>query len=60
MLRNRPAALSGTAVLAGALAVTGCAPSTASTVAASTVAAGAGAAGTSATAAATAPATPRT
>ncbi len=31
MLRNRPAALFGAAVLAGALAVTGCAASAAST-----------------------------
>ena len=36
MLRNRPAAIFGTAVLAGALAVTGCAASAASTSAAST------------------------
>lgn len=39
MLRNRPAAIFGTAVLAGALAVTGCAASAASTSAASTGAA---------------------
>ena len=36
MLRNRPAAIFGTAVLAGALAVTGCAASAASAGAAST------------------------
>jgi hypothetical protein len=39
MLRNRPAAIFGTAVLAGALAVTGCAASAASAGAASTSAA---------------------
>ena len=39
MFRNRPAALFGATVLAGALAATGCAPSVASTVAASTSAA---------------------
>ena len=39
MLRNRPAAIFGTAVLAGALAVTGCAASAASAGAASTGAA---------------------
>ena len=39
MFRNRPAALFGATVLAGALAATGCTPSVASTVAASTGAA---------------------
>ncbi len=39
MLRNHPAAVFGTTVLAGALAVTGCAPSAASTAAASPTAA---------------------
>jgi hypothetical protein len=38
MLRNRPAAVFGTTVLAGALAVTGCAGSAASTAATSTAA----------------------
>jgi hypothetical protein len=44
MLRNRPAAVLGTTVLAGALAVTGCAGSAASTAATSTAATGTAAA----------------
>lgn len=52
MLRNRPAAIFGTAVLAGALAVTGCAASAASAGAASTSAASTSAASPTAAAAA--------
>jgi hypothetical protein len=52
MLRNRPAVIFGTAVLAGALAVTGCAASAASTSAASTAAASTAAASPTAAAAA--------
>jgi hypothetical protein len=51
MLRNRPAAVFGTTVLAGALAVTGCAGSAASTAATSTAAASTAATSTAADAA---------
>jgi hypothetical protein len=56
MLRNRPAALFGATVLAGALAATGCAASAASTGAAATAATSTGATSTGATATSTAPA----
>ena len=60
MLRNRPAALFGATVLAGALAATGCAASAASTGAASTGSASTGSASTgSASTGATSPAAAR-